>query len=149
MKIEGEHLLPASRERVWAALNDPGVLVRITPGLKALEPTGADAYDATIELAVGPVRGAYRGTARITDKSAPDTMTLVVEGGGRPGTIRAAGVLTLEPRGETTLVRYAGDAQITGVLMSVGHRLFGGVAKQLAGEFFRALEREVAAGATV
>ncbi len=36
MKIEGEHSLPAPRERVWAALNDPDVLTRITPGLKGL-----------------------------------------------------------------------------------------------------------------
>jgi len=143
MKIEGQHVLPAPRDEVWAALNDPGVLTRTTPGLKALKPKGEDSYDATIELAVGPVRGAYQGTARITDKTPPEKMTLIIEGGGRPGTIKATGMLTLEAQGDATLVRYAGDAQVTGVLMSVGHRLFGGVAKQLAGEFFKALEREV------
>ncbi len=143
MKIEGEHSLPAPRERVWAALNDPDVLTRVTPGLKTLKPAGADAYDATIELAVGPVKGAYQGTVKITDKTPPEKMTIVVEGGGRPGTIRATGALTLEAKDAATLVHYVGDAQVTGVLMSVGHRLFGGVAKQMAGEFFKALEREV------
>ncbi|MDQ7840302.1 MAG: carbon monoxide dehydrogenase subunit G [bacterium] len=143
MKIEGEHLLPATRDQVWAALNDPDVLVKTIPGLKQLVPTGDDAYDATIELAVGPVRGAYQGKARITERTPPERMTLTVEGGGRPGTIRAAGALTLEGRDASTLVRYVGDVQVTGVLMSVGHRLFGGVAKQLAGVFFKALEREV------
>jgi len=143
MKIEGEHLLPATRDEVWAALNDPDVLVKTVPGLKQLNPTGEDAYEATIELAVGPVRGTYQGRARITDKTAPERMTLTVEGGGRPGTIRAAGALTLEGQGTETLVRYVGDVQVTGILMSVGHRLFGGVAKQLAGVFFKALEREV------
>lgn len=143
MKIEGQHLLPAPREQVWDALNDPEVLTRTTPGLKTLTPTGEDAYDATIELAVGPVRGSYQGRARITDKTAPEKMTIVVEGGGRPGTIRATGALALEAQGDATQVRYVGDVQVTGVLMSVGHRLFGGVAKQMAGEFFKALEREV------
>jgi carbon monoxide dehydrogenase subunit G len=143
MKIEGQYLMPATREQVWAALNDPDVLTKATPGLKALEPTGPDAYDATIELAVGPVKGAYQGTARIIDKTPPEKMTIVIEGGGRPGTIKATGALVLEAQGEQTLVRYVGDAQVTGVLMSVGHRLFGGVAKQLAGEFFKAIEREV------
>jgi hypothetical protein len=143
MKIEGQHLLPAPREQVWVALNDPNVLTKATPGLKNLKPTGEDAYDATIELAVGPVRGAYEGTVKIIDKVPPEKMTLVVEGGGRPGTIKATGALTLEAQGESTLVHYVGDAQVTGVLMSVGHRLFGGVAKQLTAEFFKALEREV------
>lgn len=147
MKIEGQYLLPAPREQVWAALNDPAVLTRTTPGLKALTPTGEDAYDATIELAVGPVRGSYQGTARITDKTPPEKMTIVVEGGGRPGTIKATGALTLEAQEDATAVRYVGDVHVTGVLMSVGHRLFGGVARQMAGEFFKALEREVRARA--
>jgi carbon monoxide dehydrogenase subunit G len=145
MKIEGQHLLPSTREQIWDALNDPDVLTKITPGLKALRPTGPDAYDATIELAVGPVKGAYQGTARITDKTPPEKMTIIVEGGGRPGTIKATGTLILDAQGDQTLLHYVGDAQMTGILMSVGHRLFGGVARQLAGEFFKALERETIA----
>ncbi|MDR7482996.1 MAG: carbon monoxide dehydrogenase subunit G [Armatimonadota bacterium] len=143
MKIEGQYVLPAPRERVWAALNDPDVLTRTTPGLKALRPAGPNEYAATIELAVGPVKGSYDGRVRITDQVEPEKMTLVVEGSGRTGTIKATGALTLQAQGDQTLVTYVGDAQVTGVLMSVGHRLFGGVAKQLAGEFFKALEREV------
>ncbi len=144
MKIEGEYLLPAHRERVWEALNDPKVLTAVVPGLKSLEPTGEDSYDATLELAIGPVRSSYEGKARITDRTPLERMTLTVEGGGRPGTIKATGVLTLDDNEGGTMVRYSGDVQMTGMLMSVGHRLFGGVAKQLAGQFFKALEREVA-----
>jgi carbon monoxide dehydrogenase subunit G len=145
MKIEGQHVMPAPRQRVWDALNDPAVLTKATPGLKALVPTGPDAYDAEIELSVGPVKGAYKGRVRITDKTPPEAMTLIVEGGGRPGTIKATGALALEAQGEETLVRYVGDAQVTGVLLSVGHRLIPGVAKQMAGDFFKAIAREVAA----
>jgi len=144
MKIEGQHQIPAPREQVWAALNDPETLIRVTPGLKSLKSTGADTYDATIELAVGPVKGAYQGTVKITDKTPPEKMTMVVEGGGRPGTIKATGALRLEAQGAATLVHYVGDAQVTGVLMSVGSRLIPGVAKQMAGDFFKGLEREVA-----
>jgi carbon monoxide dehydrogenase subunit G len=144
VKIEGQYRLPAPREAVWAALNDPGVLAKTTPGLKQLTPAGTDTFDALIELAVGPVKGSYQGKVRITDQSPPERMTLIVEGGGRAGTIRASGALRLEDQGDATMVHYVGDAQVTGVLMSVGHRLFGGVAKQLAGEFFKALENEVA-----
>jgi hypothetical protein len=144
MKIEGQHVIPAPRERVWTALNDPATLTKATPGLKALKPTGPDTYDAAIELAVGPVKGSYAGKVRITDKAEPDKMTITVEGGGKPGTIRATGALTLEATGDSTTVKYVGDAQVTGVLMSVGSRLIPGVAKQMAGEFFKALAREVA-----
>jgi len=143
MKVEGTYTLPAPRDKVWALLNDPAVLERATPGIKKLDPEGDDRYKATIEVGIGPVKGAYDGKVSITDKVPPERMTLRVEGGGKPGTIRATGELRLEERGGQTVVNYTGDAQITGLIASVGHRLIGGVAKQMASEFFKALEREL------
>jgi len=51
--------------------------------------------------------------------------------------------LRLEEQGGSTLVTYSGDAQVTGLVASVGHRLIGGVAKQMTADFFKALEREL------
>ncbi len=143
MKVEGEHTVAAPRERVWTLLNDPGVLQRATPGVKELQSIGADAYRAVIELAVGPVRGTFEGKITLTEKVPPERVTMIVEGSGRPGTVKARGDLQLVAQNGSTLVRYTGDAQVTGVLMSVGHRLFGGVAKEMAGKFFSALAREI------
>ncbi len=143
MKVEGEHTVAAPRERVWVLLNDPGVLQRATPGVKELQPIGEDTYRAVIELAVGPVRGTFEGKITITEKVPPERVTMIVEGSGRPGTLKARGDLQLVAQNGSTLVRYTGDAQVTGVLMSVGHRLFGGVAKEMAGKFFSALAREI------
>ncbi len=143
MKVEGEYTVAAPRERVWTLLNDPGVLQRATPGVKELQPIGDDTYRAVIELAVGPVRGTFEGKISITEKVPPERVTMIVEGSGRPGTLKARGDLQLVAQNGSTLVRYTGDAQVTGVLMSVGHRLFGGVAKEMAGKFFSALAREI------
>jgi len=143
MKVEGTYVLPASRDKVWALLNDPAVLARTTPGVKELTPQGTDTFKATIEVGVGPVKGTYAGQVSIADKIPPERLTLRIEGGGRPGTIRATGELRLEEQDGRTVVHYLGDAQVTGVVASVGHRLMSGVAKQMAGEFFKALEGEL------
>lgn len=143
MKVEGTYTLPAPRQRVWQLLNDPKVLARATPGVKQLDPLGGDTYKATIEVGVGPVKGTYDGKVSIADRSEPERMTLKVEGGGKAGTIKATGELRLEEQDGKTLVAYSGDAQVTGLIASVGHRLIGGVAKQMVGEFFKALEREL------
>jgi carbon monoxide dehydrogenase subunit G len=111
--------------------------------VKELTPSGTDTYRATIEVGVGPVKGTYAGQVSITDKTSPERLTLRIEGGGKPGTIRATGELHLEEQDGRTVVRYNGDAQVTGLVASVGHRLMSGVAKQMAGEFFRALEGEL------
>ncbi len=146
MKVEGTYTFPAPRQRMWDLLNDPGVLARVTPGVKKLDPEGADTFRATIEVGVGPVKGSYDGKVSITDKVPPERMTLKVEGGGKAGTIRATGELHLEDHDGQTLIRYTGDAQITGLIASVGHRLISGVAKQMAGEFFKGVERELRRG---
>lgn len=144
MKLEGTYTLRASRQKVWQMLNDPAVLARVTPGIKQLIPQGGDVYKATLEIGVGPVKGTYEGKVSIADKAPPERMRLQVEGGGKPGTIRASGEFRLEERNGETIVAYSGDAQITGVIASVGQRLIGGVAKQITTEFFKALERELA-----
>lgn len=143
MKVEGVYTLPAPRQEVWELLNDPQVLARATPGIKQLDPQGNDTFNATIEVGVGPVKGAYIGKVSIADKAPPERMTLKIEGGGRPGTIKATGELRLEEQDGKTVVAYSGDAQVTGLIASVGHRLIGGVAKQMVGEFFKALEKEL------
>ncbi len=143
MKVEGTYTLPAPRQKVWELLNDPNVLARATPGVKELRPQGNDVFKATIEIGIGPVKGTYAGLVSIADKVAPQRMRLTVEGGGKPGTIKASGELQLEEQNGQTVIAYRGDAQITGLIASVGHRFIGGVAKQMAGEFFKALEREL------
>jgi carbon monoxide dehydrogenase subunit G len=143
MKVEGTYTLPAPRQKVWELLNDPNVLARATPGVKELQPQGNDTFAATIELGIGPVKGTYAGRISIADKVAPERMRLIVEGGGKPGTIKASGELRLEEHNGQTVIAYTGDAQITGLIASVGHRLIGGVTKQMASEFFKALQREL------
>jgi carbon monoxide dehydrogenase subunit G len=106
-------------------------------------PQGVDTYRAIIEIGVGPVRGTYEGQVKIADRAPPHKLRLEVEGGGRPGTIRAVGELRLDERDGQTVVTYTGDAQVTGLIASVGHRLIGGVARQMATEFFKGLEREL------
>ncbi len=143
MKVEGTYTLPAPRQRVWELLNDPAVLARATPGVKELQPQGNDVFKAIIEIGIGPVKGTYTGQVSIADRVPPQRMRLIVEGGGKAGTVKASGELHLEEQDGRTVIDYTGDAQITGLIASVGHRLIGGVAKQMAQDFFRALEREL------
>jgi len=54
MKVNGTATLNASADRVWAALNDPAVLVRTIPGCEQLEAVGPDSYRMTITAGVAP-----------------------------------------------------------------------------------------------
>ncbi len=142
MQIDGEDLLDAPIDCVWQALNDPAVLARCVPGVTALVPTGPDAYDAEIKLAIGPLKGTFKGTVRITEQVPPEAMTLTVDGAAPMGGVNAAGRLALETQGTGTLVRWQAEPKLRGTLATVGARLIGPVSKQQTTAFLKAIEAE-------
>jgi carbon monoxide dehydrogenase subunit G len=145
MLLQGEHVIQASRDRVWELLNDPAVLARCTPGVTSLEPDGEGRYKATIALAIGPIKGSFSGQIAVTDQTPPEAMTLDVKARGPGGGVTAVGRFRLhEIEGGRTRIEWSGQPQLTGVLAAVGGRLLEGAAKPMANQFFEQLAREAA-----
>jgi carbon monoxide dehydrogenase subunit G len=145
VKINGTATLNAPRERVWAALNDPAVLVRTIPGCEKLEGVGDDRYAMTVTAGVASIKGTYLGDVALTDPEPPSAFTLKASGAGAPGTVDADVRVTLDDCGDgRTLLTYAADAVVGGAVGGVGQRVLAGVAKKTAGEFFRNVDAVLA-----
>jgi carbon monoxide dehydrogenase subunit G len=144
MKVTGTANLSAPRDKVWAALNDPAVLVRTIPGCLQLEEVGQDAYRMTITAGVASIKGTYQGDVRLTDHDHPSGFTLKATGAGAPGTVDADVRVTLVEHGTddqpATRLDYHADAVVGGMIGGVGQRVLTGVAKKTAGEFFQAVD---------
>ncbi|HKP99098.1 MAG TPA: carbon monoxide dehydrogenase subunit G, partial [Actinomycetes bacterium] len=142
MRIAGNATLHAPVEAVYAALQDPGVLVRTIPGCERLEQVGEDAYQMTVTAGVASVRGTYAGDVRLTDHNAPHSFILRATGSGTPGTVSANVSVDLAPGDDdTTVVSYDADTTVGGMIGGVGQRLITTVAKRTAGEFFSAIDQ--------
>jgi hypothetical protein len=147
MRIAGTATLNAPVEAVYAALQDPGVLVRTIPGCVRLEQVGEDAYAMTVTAGVASVRGTYAGDVRLADHRAPHSFTLRANGSGTPGTIAANVSVELSSGdNDTTVLSYDADAVVGGMIGGVGQRLLTTVAKRTAGEFFTAVDGVLTAG---
>jgi carbon monoxide dehydrogenase subunit G len=143
LKIEVQHTLPASRETVWKFLQDEEVLRRTLPGCQKLEEVSEGVYSAELGLNVGPVKGVFTGEVKLSELQMPESYRLTMSGKGKPGEIRGDARIRLdEAEGRTVLICTA-DAQVTGVLASVGQRVMGSVAKLILGQFFKAVEKEI------
>ena len=59
MTMNGSVTLPADRQTVWDALNDPEVLKACIPGCQELTRTEDDGFAVTAKIKIGPV---YRTT---------------------------------------------------------------------------------------
>ena len=145
MKLSGEAMLQAGVDEVYAGLTDPALLVRAIPGCQRLEQTGPDTYKATVSAGVASIKGTFDGEVRLSDRVPPHSFTLHASGAGAPGTVTAVARVALAPAdGGGTALRYDADATIGGVIGGVGQRMISGVARRTAGDFFAAVDRELA-----
>jgi carbon monoxide dehydrogenase subunit G len=148
MDITGEYLVPAARQRVWEALNDPAVLQASIAGCQQLEKVSDTSFTAVVTARVGPISTTFRGSVDLAELDPPNGYTLTGRGqGGAAGFAKMTARVDLQPRGDQTLLRYTARAEIGGKLASVGSRLVQAVAKKNADDFFSAFVREIGGGA--
>ncbi len=144
LEVKGEYALPVGQGELWRLLNDPDVLAKIIPGCNTVRALGEDRYEMGLKLQVGSVSGEYMGSVAIFEKREPEHYLLSVEGQGSIGFMKGSAAFDLEAQGEAdSLLRYAGSAEVGGVVAGVGQRVLSGVAKFLAGRFFKALEKHI------
>ncbi len=150
MKISGTATINAPQAQVWAALNDIDVLARVVPGCEKLEQIAENQFEGVVKLGMAGIKGVYSGKIRLEDVDVPRYYKLVAAGKGSNGVVDAVGTVELEqlPDGTTSL-KYGGEAQIGGMLASVGQRLIEGAARQLIGQAIKALEAQIAQRAPV
>jgi hypothetical protein len=137
MTMSGEQQLAASRETVWAKLNDPEVLKSCIPGCETLEMLSENEFQAVATNKIGPVKARFKGKVRLTDLDPPNSYKISGEGdGGISGFAKGGATVVLTPKDGGTLLSYRVEAQIGGKLAQLGQRLINGVAKKLADDFF-------------
>jgi hypothetical protein len=61
--------------------------------------------------------------------------------------VQTVALMTLADGDGGALLRYEADATVTGALAGVGQRLVAAAARRTTGEFFQALDREIAPSA--
>jgi len=131
----------APADRVWAALNDPAVLVASIPGCERLERAGPDSYRFVISAGVASMQGTYSGDIKLSDQQEPSSFVLTASGAGGPGTVSTSVQIRLiaGPDG-TTELSYDADAVVGGMIASVGQRMLVSVGKRLATDFFSSVD---------
>lgn len=138
MDLTGEYRIPAPRDRVWQALNDPAVLESCIPGIETLEKTSDTAFEATVGAKVGPVKAKFSGAVTLSNLDPPNGYTISGEGkGGAAGFAKGGADVALADTDDGgTLLTYKAQVQVGGKLAQIGSRLVAGTAKKMADDFF-------------
>ena len=148
MDMSGEVRIPAPRQRVWDALNDPEILRQAVPGCKELEKISDTEFTAKVTLKLGPVKASFKGKVTLDNLDEPNGYTLRGEGrGGVAGFANGEATVKLTDDGDGTLLSYESHAAVGGKLAQIGQRVIQAASEKLTGEFFTRFS-EAVAGAT-
>ncbi len=146
MDMTGERRIPAPRQTVWIALNDPATLKASIPGCESLEKLSDSELKATASVKIGPIAARFTGKVQLLDLNPPNSYRIEGEGqGGVAGFAKGGAVVKLVDEGAGTLLTYDVKAQVGGKIAQLGARLIDATAKQMADAFFTKFAAEVTA----
>ncbi|HEV2352187.1 MAG TPA: carbon monoxide dehydrogenase subunit G [Terriglobia bacterium] len=145
MTLDGTYKISAPRDIVYKQLMNPEVLSRSLPGCEKLTPNPDGSFSAQLKIGIAMMRSTYQGRVEILDAVAPEHFRMLVEGKGSGGFMKGEGTLTLSEDGDDTLIAYKGEAQVGGLIASVGQRMILGAAKQNVTQFFQEFAKQIAA----
>src|ERR1700761_2987577 len=148
MQMNDSQRIPAPKQKVWEALNDPDILKQCIPGCQSLEMSAANEMVATVVIKVGPVKATFGGKVKLSDLDPPNSYRILGEGsGGIAGFAKGGATVKLsEESPDVTILLYEVDAQIGGKLAQLGGRLIDSTAKKLASQFFFSFSELVKSG---
>ncbi|MGH6961556.1 MAG: SRPBCC family protein, partial [Dongiaceae bacterium] len=135
MDLTGEYRIPAPREAVWKALNDPEILKQSIPGCEEIQKLSDTEMTAKVTARVGPVKASFSGKVTLSDLDPPNGYKISGEGqGGVAGFARGGAEVHLKPdeTGAGTVLTYTATAAVGGKLAQIGSRLIEGTSKQMA-----------------
>lgn len=137
MEMTGEYRIPASRDKVWEALNDPEILKLAIPGCEEIAKTSDTELTAKVAAKVGPVSAKFSGKVQLSDIDPPNGYTISGEGtGGVAGFAKGGAEVKLTEDGGETVLTYTATATVGGKLAQIGSRLIDSTAKKMADDFF-------------
>lgn len=146
MDMTGERRIPAPRETVWTALNDPEVLKASIPGCDSLERLSDTQLKATAAIKIGPISARFSGSVTLSDIDPPNGYTISGEGqGGVAGFAKGGAKVALAEDGHDTVLSFTVNAQVGGKIAQLGARLIDATAKQMADAFFDRFTKQVIA----
>ena len=137
MEIKGEYRIPAKREVVWRALNDPKILKQTIPGCDELTKISDTEMMGKVTAKVGPVSAKFSGKVTLSDINPPESYKIFGEGqGGVAGFAKGGATVHLAEDGTDTVLTYVADAQVGGKLAQIGSRLIQSTSTMMANQFF-------------
>jgi carbon monoxide dehydrogenase subunit G len=148
MKLEGSFAVPASKDTVWATINDVGVMASCVPGCEGVQRLSETSYKAAVKADVGIIRARFNLVIEIVHTEPTDLMRFTSRGeeGSHASMLMSENsVVLVALSAQETQVTVTSDVSVTGRLGKFGLGVMKKKAEAITREFADALRAAVIA----
>jgi carbon monoxide dehydrogenase subunit G len=146
LHYEGSFEVPASKEKVFEFLSDPKKVGTIIPDLESIEVIDENNFNVKAKVGISFIKGSMSLKFSVVEKRPPTYAKLKGKGTGLGSSVDLETSFTLEDRqGGGTLVRWAADANIGGLIAGIGSRLLDSAAEKYIGQVIAGLQEKLRA----
>ena len=130
MKFSGQFEVSPPPAEVFALLSDPQKFAPLLPAFSSLEMKDANTAEVKVSVGIGKIRGTASTQLTLQKKMAPTHATYVGTGRVMGGAYTMITSYDLEPKGKGTLVKWLGEVQLVGKILSLAGGGMQGYAEQ-------------------
>lgn len=147
MEFDGEFTVDGTPDELWRYVTDPDILKDCAPGCNKMELESPSHIVAGLTVGVGSVKPSFDVTGIVTECDRPNRIAIQATGEASRNSFTVDAWQELQDNGDgTTTVTWEAEAEISGIIASMGERAIGSVTDKLVNQFFRSLEEHVEAG---
>ncbi len=148
LKYDGHEVIGASKSAVWAFITDPAQVGSCLPDLLEMNVVDPQHVDATVGVAVGPVRGKFKFKIALEPHPETSHLDMKISGGGFGSVVDLhAGSDVKENDDGTTTLDWMGTATMRGPVATVGGRVLDAQAKRVITTTFANVRAKLTAAA--
>ncbi|MGR4065473.1 MAG: SRPBCC family protein [Vulcanimicrobiaceae bacterium] len=136
LHYSGTERIPVPRDKVWAFINDPKSVGSCLPDVTDYKAVDDRNVDATVKVAVGPVRGNFKFKIELQPSPDGNHVGMHITGGGFGSVVDLIAGADISSDGDVTVLDWKGDATMRGPVATVGGRALDAQANRVITQTF-------------
>jgi carbon monoxide dehydrogenase subunit G len=137
LQWSGQEKISADKAKVWSFINDPKEIGSCLPDVLETTVYDAHTFDATVGVAVGPVRGKFKFKIVLEPRADQNHLDMKINGGGLGSVIDLVAGADIAADGNTnTILDWKGAASMRGPIATIGGRVIDAQANRVISATF-------------
>jgi len=145
MHYDGSFDVPVPKQKVYDFVVDPAKITSIFPDVQDVKVVDENNFTLKAKVGISFIRGMMDVKLNMVEKTPPGFVRMKAKGNGLSSSVELENTFAIQdaPGGSGTVVKWAADAKISGLMASVGSRLIDAAAQKYVSEIIGSLKEKL------